>query len=218
MKVKVSLLIIIIAIISSNCNPKKERSNNKNIVLDTFYYSNGKIEQIIQKIENKLNGDSKTYFENGRLKIRKFFLNGTAFGPFYEYYENGQLKKMAFMFNDSCSRYIAEYNEKGRLLNELGNPLVKYTARQSENKDTLFLEMLFFIHDYFKFRVELCSDGIHYKEAPIKDYNLEYTKKINLWKIVKTLNISSFYFKIICTDTNNNLKEYRDTLSFNIIK
>ena len=63
-------------------------------VFDKSYYDDGKIRYKIEKKNNKLNGISKYWSEEGYLINEVQYLNGLLHGDWKEYYPSGEIKSI----------------------------------------------------------------------------------------------------------------------------
>ncbi|MEX0966053.1 MAG: hypothetical protein WD077_02365 [Bacteroidia bacterium] len=79
--------------------------------------------------KGKLNGISKSFFENGRIQIEVECFNDIFHGTLREYYENGQLRCELLYNLDRLWEIKAVYDSSGNVLNpgnlKEGNGLVK---------------------------------------------------------------------------------------------
>ena len=96
----------------------KEIGQMKNGKMDDkwyFYYENGK-----KQYENhyylgkQSNGEWKEYYENGSLKIKCPTMSGYLYGECKEYDEEGYLIRKCFMRDSKKNGYEVEYNKSGK--------------------------------------------------------------------------------------------------------
>lgn len=69
----------------------------------------------ITNVEGILNGPSRKYYWNGKIKSEITYKNGKREGPSRLYYENGQLKAEGFYLGGKLAGPVKEYDEKGIL-------------------------------------------------------------------------------------------------------
>ena len=66
---------------------------NKEIVLETEYYANGKLAREIPLKDGLINGEAKDYYENGKIRSTATFVNGHIDGVVKEYNQAGKVIK-----------------------------------------------------------------------------------------------------------------------------
>jgi hypothetical protein len=96
MKRRYYLIVILFVSLISCKNIIEKNLTDSLIVIDTFYYDNGKIERIIPYKNNKMDGMFLMYYRNGKLKEKHCVTNGESI--FYEKY-------------DSLGKYISDYRD-----------------------------------------------------------------------------------------------------------
>jgi antitoxin component YwqK of YwqJK toxin-antitoxin module len=69
--------------------------------------------QIFSYKDDKLNGECKTYYDNGQLKEIYSYNDGLMNGMYKSYYENGQLHKICSYIDGYANE---KYNENGELI------------------------------------------------------------------------------------------------------
>lgn len=94
-------------------------------LLGKVTYKNGLINGLVERpnkaytcIDNKRNGMSKTYYNNGSLFKMEHYKNDFLDGPSSEYYSTGQLKRKASYKNGHLIGTDQEYNSEGKLIKE----------------------------------------------------------------------------------------------------
>ena len=73
-----------------------------------------------------IQGEGKTYHNNGQLWGHSFYLNGNLHGEYKIYYENGQLWEHSFYLNGNRHGDFRRYNEDSEL---------EYATFYYQNKD-----------------------------------------------------------------------------------
>lgn len=96
-------------------NLQAQHSHNR-IRIDTSYYANGNIRQIVGVIGCKRVGRHINYYENGKVQKIRFFKNGKANGLWKEYYENGQLQRKSHYVLGKIAEDHKVYNKAGKML------------------------------------------------------------------------------------------------------
>lgn len=101
----------------------KKGRKDKITLKEIEYYRNGKISAERNYIETKNggnveNGASKFYYENGQLKLERYFANGKLEGIYKTYYENGQLNEEGHYRSDEKSGMWKSYSKNGQLTSE----------------------------------------------------------------------------------------------------
>ena len=99
---------------------------NKNVTIENglnkTYYDGGKSEQIhtiFTKINNKIHGVYKEYYENGILKLESNCNNGEGDGKFISYHNNGSLFREKFYNKDGVAETIKEFYSNGNVRLEI---------------------------------------------------------------------------------------------------
>jgi len=98
-----------------------------NMRTEALYYPNGALKEIrsYSKETHKQHGKWEEYYENGQLKVKKYYENGKELGEYKEYYENGKLSEIG------NGRKAEIYYENGKLKAvaglKNGKPDGKYT-------------------------------------------------------------------------------------------
>jgi antitoxin component YwqK of YwqJK toxin-antitoxin module len=82
---KYILFSILLLAISLNANIKKA------------YYSNGKVKNVGNYIQNKKDGEFKYYFKSGKIKKIRHYKNGIQFGKVTNYYETGEVESIIYI-------------------------------------------------------------------------------------------------------------------------
>lgn len=192
----------------------EQSKNAYTLKIDTFYYENGKIEEILRTKNDKLNGLCLSNYPSGKLKSQKMFYNDTARGVFVQFYESGKIMKIFYLLNDTIDIWNRQYDEKGHIVKEEGIPLIRSTARESKNHDTFFLKAFICNYGSKTIKCEVSPDDKKYKTFDLKNTSEPYVSEVNLWKPIGQLKHFSTYFKIQIVDTYDNTITFRDTLSF----
>jgi ribosomal protein L40E len=89
--------------------PQKAINNWTGPILETL--------ERVTKVEGVLNGPSRKYYRNGRLKSEVDYKDGKREGAARLYYESGQLKAEGTYQNGQLTGPVREYDEKGNLKN-----------------------------------------------------------------------------------------------------
>lgn len=110
---------------------KKENSEQEKYVLQTFDKENHLIQSYSYSDAEarKLNGESITYYKNGKKKSLITYNNGKPIGNFFVWYENGNLKEESFYLDVDWGsakqqKMINCWNEKGEKTVTNGNGFV----------------------------------------------------------------------------------------------
>jgi len=196
-----------------NTNAVKKTSL-ENVRIDTTFYKNGKIEQIlrINTRTKRLDGRCESYYSSGELRTVKYFYDDTARGSSFVYYQNGKLKTFAYLCDNNYSSVIKEFDSTGKLLKEEGTPFAKYEA-YGINTDTLHLKLYLSVFGHKQIDFEASPNGLNYSKFSLENGNVEGSKVVKLWKFIKGLDHTSMYMKITCTDSVLRQKIYFDTLN-----
>ncbi|MGP8214003.1 MAG: toxin-antitoxin system YwqK family antitoxin [Bacteroidia bacterium] len=84
------------------------------------YYNSGKLKFEKPYLEGMLNGLEKDYYENGNLKRETYYKNGNANGVEKDYYKNGKLWYET-VFKDDVPGITTVYDTNGKVTNRLYN-------------------------------------------------------------------------------------------------
>ena len=119
----------IVFLVTASCRQDPEKSGGEKIV----YFEDGKT--IRQKINYKnsfKNGPAFEYFENGRMKAKRFYINDTLNDSSLIYYKDGKIKSAQFYLNKLKHGCWREYNKEGHLYSEiyLKNGLLDSTSTE----------------------------------------------------------------------------------------
>jgi len=79
------------------------------------YHYNGKIDESIMYIDGKKNGESKRYHSNGQLEYIQTYINDKINGECKSYYKNGVLENVYTKINDKINGEFKSYHENGKL-------------------------------------------------------------------------------------------------------
>ncbi|MBA4198891.1 MAG: hypothetical protein C0459_15200 [Chitinophaga sp.] len=187
---------------------------------DTFkttqiFYPDGKKEEICHYKNNSLHGILIHYDETENIEYTKSYYNGNLYGPFKVYYKDTKkVKSFNYMTDSVNSIYNVEYETSGKLKSEYGTPFVYYFTNDSKNRDTMFIRIGLCNFGFENIKFQVAPDGNLYQEfTDFKNSEIESTKEIKFWKIVKGLKRLSFYMKITCIDSAKVNKIYYDTLT-----
>jgi antitoxin component YwqK of YwqJK toxin-antitoxin module len=82
----------------------------------TEYYYGNLIESEYTLLNGKLNGQLKTYYQNGQIKTIENYTNGIENGSFKEYNENGNLETEFTMSNGTLNGLFKAYHSNGKLM------------------------------------------------------------------------------------------------------
>ncbi|MCP4442147.1 MAG: toxin-antitoxin system YwqK family antitoxin [Aureispira sp.] len=80
-----------------------------------FYHLNGKVAIDRMYIRGKVDGDEKTYYDNGQLESVAIVKKGVYDGPFYYYYEDGTIKQEGEYIKNSIEGQLKTYYSSGQL-------------------------------------------------------------------------------------------------------
>lgn len=95
-----------------NGNLKFKISQNE----DLRYYENGKLKSVTSyNSSGKLNGEKKSFFENGKPEVLENYENGKRNGPYISYYNNGQVEKKATYVNGEEAKGAQNFYTTGKL-------------------------------------------------------------------------------------------------------
>ena len=121
-----SLLIII------SCAPlslKKTAQATQDIHVDRSYYSNGQLEYEAEYLNNKLDGISRYWTEDGILISESEYSNGQENASWKKYHPNGSLMNDTEYFHGKKHGFEKWYYENGNLKSEVqykfGEPITK---------------------------------------------------------------------------------------------
>ena len=179
---------------------------------DTTYYSSKKIENIFSSFNNKLNGNSLQFFENGKLKSIKNFVNDTAIGIMYDYYINGNIKRFAYLNKFQIASYALKFDSLGKTISECGSRLVDYSSIFSRDTFTINLYITDFKVSQLKMEISIDSNK-YYKENYFN--SSECNIKILTFKTVNTTNKKFFVRLSFFDSTIRNNVSYIHVLPIN---
>lgn len=80
-----------------------------------LYHSNGRVAIDRAYLKGKVNGEEKTFYDNGQLESVAIVKKGTYNGPFFYYYENGTLKQEGTYIENSMEGDLKTYYKNGQL-------------------------------------------------------------------------------------------------------
>lgn len=233
-KIRPLSVFIWVMILISCCNSKEANKNNKGTTntseVDTIrgyypgdsvlkyeiplkdgyingdsksFYPNGRIKGVKKYLGGKKLGYTKFYYPDGTLKEKVFYVNDQPFGHAYYYYDNGVLETYASFDFQAHNRYLRKYDKEGNIIRDEGKPLGQLKKEFSE-KDSL--KLMFCYARPPKTKIEVIAK-IYYSEGVVKD------KKINLKKRIGKLSFrdSSIIDKVIFVG------ELRDSLTNRLI-
>lgn len=185
--------------------------NLRNTVIN--YYENGTIEEVYfcGESRNYKEGSYESYYENGKLKMKCFYLHNKMYGPVEHYYSNGQLMKKYNSYDDTYANglmikyYINGQLESKYLMTKGGRTngyLTSYysNGQLSDHNDTNANKRTFY---YPCGKIRLVYD--YENEEGIRYYingNI-HTK----YKFKCELGPQNFYGKVIHYYENGRLKE-----------
>jgi antitoxin component YwqK of YwqJK toxin-antitoxin module len=93
----------------------KQKINGKLNGLYREYFENGNINKKCMCKDDKINGKNKEYYENGKLKIDSNYKDGKIDGEYKLYYENGKLEMDSNYKDGKINGKNKEYYENGKL-------------------------------------------------------------------------------------------------------
>ena len=83
---------------------------------DLRYYENGNLKSSMSyNSSGNLNGEKKSFFENGKPEIIENYQNGKRNGSYISYYENGQVAEKSTYFNNKRAEGSQEFYTTGKL-------------------------------------------------------------------------------------------------------
>jgi len=192
-----------------------EHSQNAyTLIIDTFYYENGKIKEIFRTKNGKLDGLCLSFYQSGILESQKYFYNDTSRGIFLQFFENGKIKKSSYVIDNEHNIWYREYNVYGKVIKEEGIPLIRGDIHESDNHDTTFLKIFICNYGAKKLKFELSSNDKDYKVFDLKPTDEPYVVEASTWKLAKQLKRFSYYSKITFVDSFGTSKVYKDTATF----
>lgn len=83
--------------------------------LSTYKYANGQDSIINYYVNNRLEGERKVYYPDGKLRQQASYKNNLLDGKLTQYYPDGKLRREEYYVKNKC--------DKGRLLDKEGNEL-----------------------------------------------------------------------------------------------
>jgi antitoxin component YwqK of YwqJK toxin-antitoxin module len=104
--------------------PKKEGTykgtgENRELVKETFYYPNKKVQMTGGYKSSKRDGYWVSYYENGNKWSEGFYKNGMNDGKRTTYFESGKIRYIGYYLNDKRVGKWQFYDEAGSLLREV---------------------------------------------------------------------------------------------------
>ena len=93
---------------SSNSN---KATNKKNGMVVT-YFSDGKIQNILNYLNDSLNGEAISFYSNGFIEKKVVYNKGIINGPYYSFYSSGRIKEYRNWIFGKKGGYGEDYWEK----------------------------------------------------------------------------------------------------------
>jgi TonB family protein len=87
--------------------------------LITTYYSNGNVESEINFNNNVREGEAKLYYEDGKLKEERLYVNGRVEGLVKTYYPNGNLKELINIEDGKREGPTSIFDEEGNYIKDI---------------------------------------------------------------------------------------------------
>nr|WP_294893977.1 toxin-antitoxin system YwqK family antitoxin [uncultured Pedobacter sp.] len=85
----------------------------------TLYANSTDTAEIKSYLNGKEDGEWLKYYEDGKLKEKRFFKNGLKEGPYLAWWQNGK-KQLQFNFvNDEYEGVCSQWNKDGRLIQQM---------------------------------------------------------------------------------------------------
>jgi antitoxin component YwqK of YwqJK toxin-antitoxin module len=104
----------------SDYNIKKEEVeyiDNKRNGRSIKYYDNGNVKEECSMIDNILDGEYKSYYDNGQLKKTFKYRRGKRYGVYQSYYDNGTSKELLnYSDDDNLHGLHLKYNVNGAII------------------------------------------------------------------------------------------------------
>jgi antitoxin component YwqK of YwqJK toxin-antitoxin module len=132
------LVVFLFSFIAASCNrqqsvveesypdgsPKKVclyigRGENRQMIRETTYYSNGKLQMDGTYKNNQRDGQWIYWYENGSKWSEGFFREGKNDGKRLTYFENGKIRYEAYYKDGVRAGKWKFFDEKGKLLQEI---------------------------------------------------------------------------------------------------
>jgi len=82
------------------------------------YHPNGNLESIGNYVLNRLEGNYKSYYENGLLESEQTIVDGVKHGKRNTFYRNGALEKIENYINGKLIGWVKTYYDDGSMMKE----------------------------------------------------------------------------------------------------
>jgi len=82
--------------------------------LQKQYYTNGRIKAKYYMLDDKMDGEYKSWHQNGNMSICCFYKKGVLHGDYTDWYQNGQLWEKRFYIDNKLNGQIKVFYEDGQ--------------------------------------------------------------------------------------------------------
>lgn len=185
MKRKNNYLIVYISIISLvfySCNNIENKRKGANTIIDTTFFSNGKIWALTTRLENgQRHGIALKYFENGKLESKQTYLKDKLVGSEYWYHKNGKLAYYGVRDTDDSLFFFLLLDSLGNITEKIGAEINSEYEIEG-GKDTLHINKMYLMRFLYanpmiyKFYLDSVILEMNKSKSYFKNYYLDKKK------------------------------------------